>query len=72
MPLVRWREVAAVDLGAHPSRLVRIERAHGSPLKGLVEAVADGEVVLRQARRDGGAAERIPIEVIQGAWVMEY
>lgn len=69
--LVRWRQVAAHDLGAHRSRLVRIARVQGGPVKGMVEAVADGAVVLRLARRDGGGAERIPLRAIQGAWVME-
>lgn len=69
--LVRWRQVAAADLGGHRSRLVRIERAPGVSLKGMVEAVADGAVLLRRARRDGGGAERIPLDTIRGAWVME-
>lgn len=69
---VRWRQVAARDLGAHPSRLVRIERAHGGPIKGMVEAIVDGTVVLRQARRDGGGAAHIPLHAIRDAWVMEY
>lgn len=70
-PLVRWRQVAASDLGGHRARLVRIERAPGVSLKGMVEAVADGAVLLRRARRDGGGAERIPLDTIRGAWVME-
>jgi len=70
-PLVRWRQVAAADLGGHRSRLVRIERAPGVSLKGMVEAVAGGAVLLRRARRDGGGAERIPLDTIRGAWVME-
>lgn len=70
-PLVRWRQVAAGDLGVHRSRLVRIERAPGVSVKGMVEAVADGVVLLRQARRDGGGAEHIPLDQIRGAWAME-
>lgn len=69
--LVRWRQVAAADLGGHRSRLVRIEHAPGVSLKGMVEAIADGAVLLRRARRDGGGAERIPLDTIRGAWVME-
>ena len=70
-PLVRWREVDAGDLGAHRTHLMRIVHSQGTSVKGLVEAVVDGTITLRQARRDGGGARQIPLHAIEGAWVME-
>ena len=70
-PLMRWRRIAPADLGAHRTRLVRIEDARGAQVKGLVEAVAGDTLLLRRARRDGGGIERVPLESIRGAWIME-
>lgn len=67
----RWRRVAPSALADHPTSLVRIDHGKGAPIKGMVEGIDAGSVVLRRARRDGGGVERLPLDAIRGAWVME-
>lgn len=71
-PLARWRRVVPDSLPDHSTRLVRIQRNAGDTLKGLVEFVDGGALVLRRARRDGGGRQRIPVGEIRGVWVMEF
>jgi hypothetical protein len=70
-PLARWRRVPPADLGGHSTRLVRIERAGGVTLKGLVETLDGASLRLRVARADGGGVRQLPLDGIRGAWVME-
>jgi len=67
---VWWQPVPAADLGAHPRKLVRLRLAGAREATGVVESLAGGALLLRRARRDGGGRERIPLDVIESAWVM--
>jgi hypothetical protein len=69
--LARWRRVAPSDLAGHGRSLVRIDRAGGGTVKGLVESFDGATVRLRVARADGGGVRELAVDTIRGAWVME-
>jgi len=70
-PVMRWRRIAPAELARHDTRLVRVEDARGESVKGLVESISGGTLLLRRARRDGGGVQRLALDSIRGVWIME-
>ena len=65
-----WRQVSLTALPRYLGRVVRLHESGRPPRSGLLEAVADGEALVRQRLRSGHFVAHVPLDRLERAEVL--